>query len=234
MAAHVFTTGNLRLVDDEREWSAVAEMLGVAPGQLRLIRQVHGIAVTVVRAGEQPPVERSEADIVISDNPEVAVGVRVADCAPVLLADTRLGVVGAVHAGWRGTLQGAAGAAVAAMTRAFGSRPGDLLAAVGPCLGPCCGEVGPEVVELFRKAGHPAQDLDRWFTPGLSGRSFLDLWAANRDQLAAAGLRPARISLAELCTKTHHALLHSDRAHGTAAGRMVAAIRAPGAGPGSA
>lgn len=227
VAAHLFTTGDLTLRDDEREWRAVAERMGVDPARLRLISQVHEVDVAVVRAGSDgwlPP----RADVIVSDDPSSAIVVRVADCAPVLVADRRLGAVGAAHAGWRGTVRRAASVLVAAMTRTFGSDPGDLVAAIGPCLGPCCGEMGGEVVEAFRAAGHGEADLGRWFRTGASGRPHFDLWAANRDHLLAAGVPAPQVCTAELCTKTHQTLLHSYRAHGPGAGRMAAVIRARG------
>lgn len=223
-APHLFTTRDLELRDSDAEWGAVAAAVGVDPARLRLIRQVHGVGVALVRAGADAPLARPEADIVISDDPDTAIGVRVADCAPVLLADTRLGSVAAAHAGWRGTVQGAAARTVAALRDHFGSRPADLIAAIGPCLGPCCGEVGPEVVEAFRHAGHPPGSIARWFQPGRGDRSHLDLGLANRDQLAAAGVPPDRIFDAGLCTKSHAAVFHSYRAEGAAAGRMVGVI----------
>lgn len=213
-------------MEDDPAWHAVAGRMGVGPENLRLIRQVHGVAVAVVRAGTTDGWSRPEADVIVSDDPAAAVGVRVADCAPVLIADRRQGVVGAVHAGWRGTMQGAAAVAVKAMGEQFGSRPRDLVAAIGPCLGPCCGEVGPEVVDLFQEAGHARRELERWFTDGQSGRPYLNLWTANRDQLEAAGIPAAQVHTAEICTKTHAVVLHSYRAHGPAAGRMVGVIRA--------
>lgn len=211
-------------MEDDREWAAVAARMGVAPAQLRLIRQVHGVAVAVADAHDWH--ERPEADIVISDDPNCVIGVRVADCAPVLLADTRRGVVGAAHAGWRGTVQRAAAVSVEALRRTFGSDPDDLIAAIGPCLGPCCGEVGGDVLAMFRGAGHAADDLDRWVAAGPAGRLHLDLWTANRDQLVDAGVPPARVFTAGLCTKSHSTLLHSYRAHGAGAGRMAGLIRA--------
>jgi YfiH family protein len=225
IAPHLFTVGNLQLRDAEDEWGAVARAVGVDPSRIRLLHQVHGVAVTTVRRGRPFDASRPEADIAISDDPQAAIGVRVADCAPVLIADLEQRVVGAAHAGWRGTLQGAAAAVVAALEREFGSKPADLVAAIGPCLGPCCGEVGPEVVEQFRTAGHDADDLHRWFKPGASGRPFLNLWRANRDQLEAAGVPADQIHSADLCTKTHAGTFHSYRAQGAAAGRMVAIIR---------
>ena len=225
-APHLFTSRDLTLRDSHAEWSAVAEAVGADAARLRLISQVHGVGVAVVRPGNAAPSIRPEADIIISDDPDTAIGVRVADCAPVLLADTRLGGVGAAHAGWRGTMQGAVGHAVAAMRDHLGSRPADLIAAIGPCLGACCGEVGPEVVEAFTQAGHARQAIARWFQPGQGDRSHLDLGLANRDQLAAAGVPPDRIFDAGLCTKSHATLFHSYRAHGAGAGRMAGVIRA--------
>jgi YfiH family protein len=225
IAPHVFTTRDLGLGNGSDEWDAVAREIGVEPRRLRLIRQVHGTGVAVARRGDTLPWTRPEADVIISDDPASAIGVRVADCAPVLLADRRQPVVAAVHAGWRGTLERASAAAVLALQREFGTDPSHLVAAIGPSLGPCCGEMGPEVVEAFRSAGHDASALARWFQPGPNGRPHLDLWQANRDQLEAMGIPPASIFVAGLCSKTHADRLHSYRAHGARAGRMVGLIR---------
>jgi YfiH family protein len=225
VADHFFTARDVRPGTDEHEWDAVAREIGVDAGRLLLVRQVHRADVAVARAGRSCKWQRPEADVIISDDPTSAIGVRVADCAPILLADRRLRSVGAAHAGWRGTVQKAAGAAVRAMQATFGSMPGDLVAAIGPCLGRCCGEVGPEVVDAFREAGHREGALRRWFEAGASGRPYLDLALANRDQLADAGVPVEHIHVAGLCTKTHADVLHSYRADGKAAGRMVGVIR---------
>lgn len=199
--------------------------MGLSPDRLLLIRQVHRADVVVVRRERTGRWDPPDADAIVSNDPSTAVGVRIADCAPVLLADRRRGVVGAVHAGWRGTVQRAAAAGVEAMTREFGSAPEDLMTAIGPCLGPCCGEVGPEVVEAFRAAGHGEDRIGRWFTAGPSGRPHLDLWRANADQLQASGLDAGSIHVAGLCTRTHSTYFHSYRAEGEKAGRMVGLIR---------
>ena len=212
------------LRDDAREWAAVAASMGVAADRLRLVKQVHGIQTVVARRGTPAPQVRPEADIIVSDDPSIAIGVRVADCAPVLLYDPVRNVVGAAHAGWRGTAAGAAAATVRAMKREFGTDPADLVAAIGPCLGACCGEVGPDVVEAFRAGGAVRESLAAWFAPGTGDRSFLDLERANRDQLSAAGLNPGLIFGSGLCTKTHHDRLHSYRAARGSAGRLLAAI----------
>lgn len=224
-APHLFTSRDLQLRDDHGEWTAVAASLGVAPDQLLLVKQVHGIQAAVAGRGRTVGWARPEADIIVTDDPHVAIGVRVADCAPVLLFDPARNAVGAVHAGWRGAAAAAAAAGVLAMTREFQTRPADVIAAIGPCLGQCCGEVGPEVVEAFRAGGAGAVSIEAWFRPGEGDRSFLDLERANRDQLERAGLRSDNIFGSGLCTKTHHDRLHSYRAERNAAGRLLAAIR---------
>jgi YfiH family protein len=226
VADHFFTAGNLSLHADDPAWEVVAREIGVARDQLLLITQVHRADVAIARAGRGRPWVRPEADAIISDDPASAIGVRVADCAPILLADVRLRTVAAVHAGWRGTVQRAAPAAVHAMTETWSSRPEDVIAAIGPCLGSCCGEVGPEVVEAFRAAGHADSALERWFQAGPSDRSFLDLARANRDQLVGSGVPVDQVYVSGICTKTHAGVLHSYRAHGKSAGRMAGVIRA--------
>jgi hypothetical protein len=224
---HLFSSRDLVLREDEREWDAVSASLGVTRDRLLLIKQVHGIHAAVARRNGAP--SWPTADIIVTDDPSIAIGVRVADCAPVLLYDPVRNAVGAAHAGWRGTASGASTAAVRAMKTDFGSSPGDLVAAIGPCLGKCCGEVGPEVVEAFRAGGAERPSIEAWFTAGSGDRSFLDLERANRDQLERAGLDPSRIFTTGLCTRTHSDRLHSYRADRDRAGRLLGAIRVAGA-----
>jgi YfiH family protein len=222
---HFFTSADVQLRDDEREWAMVAASLGVSGEHLRLIKQVHGTHVAIARRGDRQPWARPQADSVLTDDPAVAVGVRVADCAPILLYDRRRHVAGAVHAGWRGTAAQAAPAAVRAMRDTFGTAPADLIAAIGPSLGRCCGEVGPDVIEAFRGGGADERSIAAWFAPGAGDRAFLDLERANRDQLERSGLDSNAVFAAGTCTKTHHRRLHSYRAARDGAGRMLAAIR---------
>ncbi len=236
-AAHLFTSRDVGLRESAEEWTAVAESLGVTRERVLLIRQVHGTGVAIAKRGRDVPRSEvrgprsegtpawPEADIVITDDPDVAIGVRVADCAPVLLFDRRTGAAGAAHAGWRGAAAQAAAVAVRAMQRTFGSEPSHIVAAIGPCLGACCGEVGPDVVDAFRAGGAEASAIAAWFQPGRGDRSMLDLARANRDQLIGAGVPPDAIFDSGLCTKTHHERLHSYRAAREKAGRMLAAIR---------
>lgn len=230
VAPHLFSTRQLELSSGTH-----AAELTATVGALRLVQvnQVHGRAHVVVRTGEPPAAgERPEADILISNAPEAAVAVRAADCVPILIADRKTGAVAAVHAGWRGTCAGAAGAAVSALRAEFGARPEDLVAAIGPSIGVCCYEVGPELVDAFAAAGHQRHLIDRWFTstpPPRGSRDRnplrLDVAGANRDQLLLAGLPEEQVHVAALCTAMHLDVLTSYRAEKAQAGRLVAAIR---------
>jgi len=240
LAAHCFTTRALALPDVAAA-GRVAPSVGVGEGQVVAVRQVHGREVVTVRRGQAPagPGEAAggvfEADVLVSDDPERAVLVRVADCAPVLIADRRTGAVAAVHAGWRGTAAGAAPAAVEALRRGWGSRPEDLVAVIGPAIGPCCYEVGPDVVDAFAAAGHARHLIDRWFQarPPARGQATppplrLDVPGANRDQLMLAGVPEDQIHVAGLCTAMHLDVLTSWRAERQQAGRLAGVIRASG------
>ena len=225
IADHFFTAADLELRDSRDEWEAVARQIGLDFDRVLLLRQVHGAHVAVVERGEYVGGPRPEADAAVTDDPTIAIGIRVADCAPILIADRRRHIVGAAHAGWRGTVQRVATAAIGAMRERFGSRPEDLVAAIGPCLGSCCGEVGPDVVEKFREAGHDAEAMRRWLTSGRGDRFQLDLPLANRDQLEASGVPASQIHASGLCTKSFPDVFHSHRVRKERAGRMVGIIR---------
>jgi YfiH family protein len=230
LAPHLFTTRQQPLTS-QHDWSRVATAVD-ATGVVTLT-QVHGNAVVVVRRGGELPAQRPEADILVSDHPDVAIAVRAADCVPLLLADSRTGAVAAVHAGWRGTAAGAARAALDAMEREFRTSPADIVAAIGPSIGPCCYEVGSELVDAFAAAGHPRHLIDRWFLARPPARGTterpklrLDVAAANRDQLILGGVPAAQVHSSGLCTAMHLDLLTSFRAERDQAGRLAGVIRA--------
>ncbi len=234
VADHFFTSLPLRLRgeegQEERDWALVASAIGVTDDRLRRLKQVHGNRVVVARASEGrtgQPWRQPEADIILSDDPDIALAVQVADCVPLLVADCATGVVAAAHAGWRGTASNVAGTTVAALQREFGSRPADLLVAHGPSIGSCCYEVGEELMEEFRRSGFGAA-LDRWFSRDAQHGLRLDLWAANRDQLVSAGVPPEQVHQSELCTASHPALFASYRRDGKGTGRIAGVIRARG------
>jgi YfiH family protein len=199
--------------------------MGVSADDLLLVRQVHSAEVAMASRDRRHPWPRPEADVIVTDDPTAAIGVRVADCVPILMAEDSGRAVAAVHAGWRGTAARAAIAGIQSLHARFGIRPARLVVAIGPSIGPCCYEVGENTLAAFRDAGHHDLLLDRWFERRSNGSFHLDLWRATRDQLEGAGVLPANIHTAGLCTRTHAAVFHSYRADGAQAGRNLGAIR---------
>lgn len=159
--------------------------------------QVHGRDVRVVRNLSEVQNESERCDALTTDLSGVLLGVKTADCVPVVLADSRTGACAAVHAGWRGTLAGIVKHALATMREEFGTQPEDVRAAIGPAALACCYEVGPEVVEAFR-AG--VSNADSLFTPTSDGRALVDLHRANFQQLTESGVAPERVHALPLCT----------------------------------
>lgn len=226
-APHLFTTRQLQLSSDE-VWGRIAEALGAQ--RVASLSQVHGRDVVSIRRSAPEAPCPAAGDALVSDDPGVAVAVRAADCVPILIADSRSGAVAAVHAGWRGTAAGIAGATVDALAREFGSRPADLVVAIGPSIGPCCYEVGSELVDAFAAAGHARHLIDRWFqarppVPGAARPALrLDVAGANRDQLLLAGILDPNVHASAVCTAMHLDLLTSYRAERETAGRIAGAI----------
>jgi YfiH family protein len=232
-AAHLFTTrrwplGSTPDGDRTSAWADVARALGADGSHLERAHQVHGASVVVRRAGD-PPRDGAvlpEADIIVSDDPALVLSIQAADCVPLLIADRRTGAIAAAHAGWRGMAARVPEVAVLALSRAFGSRPVDLVAAIGPSISASRYEVGDEVRGHFMEAGCASPQLHRWFVPAKRpGAWYFDLWASAREQLEATGVPADGIHLAGLCTASHPDLLCSYRRDGKAAGRIAGAIR---------
>jgi YfiH family protein len=242
VARHLFTTRKWRLGGEvaatDEAWAEVAAGVGANPMNLARMHQVHGAAVTIATRGAGA--SRPSADVAITCDADVALAVQAADCVPLLIADRRHEVVAAVHAGWRGLAALAPQAAVRALTRLCGSQPSDLIAAVGPSIGACCYEVGPDVREALMRAGPSNAMSDKWFfdrpqpsamnpsMPALSpgprtDRWFLDCWSVTHDQLAQSGVRD--IHIAAWCTASHPDVLCSYRRDGKGAGRIAGVIR---------
>ena len=231
IAQHLFTTRQLQLPSPAAS-QALASAMGVPSGRLVSVNQVHGREVVTVRRDVEADVlnamqqERPRADALVSDAADVALLVRAADCVPLLIGDARTGAAAAVHAGWRGTAARVAVAAIDALARDFGSRPGDLVVAIGPAIGSCCYEVGSDLVDAFAAAGHERYLIDRWFMTPRDQRMRLDVTGANRDQLMLAGVREENIHACGLCTAMHLDVLTSYRAERDKAGRIAGVIRA--------
>jgi YfiH family protein len=242
LAPHLFATRQLSLAS-AADYAQLARAVGAE--RVAALTQVHGAAVSVVRRGGNVPEKWPEADALVSDSPEIAVAVRAADCVPILMADRVTGAVAAVHAGWRGTAARVAVAALTAMEREFGTHPSNVVAAIGPSIGPCCYQVGSELVDAFASAGHERYLIERWFSTPASAESFgaasrgapgigwrqlrLNVAGANGDQLILAGVPPQQIFDSALCTAMHLDVLTSYRAEKENAGRIAGVIVAAGA-----
>ena len=170
--------------------------------------QVHGPEVRVVRDIADAQAKDERCDALATRTPGVLLGVKTADCVPVLLGDARTGACAAVHAGWRGTLAEIVKHALAAMREEFGTHASDLRAAIGPAALACCYEVGADVIEAFRSKFGYAASL---FTPTREGHALVDLQRANREQLEESGVAPGRIHALPLCTICRPELFFSYR-----------------------
>jgi YfiH family protein len=196
----------------EENWRLLEAATGLAFAR---VRQVHGARVVTAEGAGAPC---HEADAVVSRTRGLAACVAVADCVPVLIADPASGAVAAVHAGWRGTVARATAAAVEALAASGGSRPGELVAAIGPSIGPCCYEVSDDLAARFEESfGAGVVDRSR-------GAPRLDLWEANARALGDAGLAPERIDRLGRCTACEGRLFFSHRRDAGATGRQVAWI----------
>jgi len=204
----------------------VCEAAGLDPGHIVAGRQVHGHRAAVVGAGElgmgamDPETAIPDTDILLTSTRGVVLTSFYADCVPLIFLDPVAPAVALAHAGWRGTVQKAGEACVRAMTAAFGSEPGRILAAIGPAADACCYEVDEPVQREFARAFPRWPDL---LAPRGPGRWLADLKEANRRTLLDAGLRAEHIEVSPLCTVCRPDLFFSYRAAGVT-GRMASLI----------
>ena len=200
----------------------VLQAMGLEHISLYTVRQVHGNAVCVVdAAARQHGLHGVAADALVTNLPDVALGVLVADCLPIVLYTTDTPVLGVVHAGRLGTLQHVVQQAVQVMTQRFAIVPADLHALLGPAIGACCYTLDIHAVRPFQQH---FPTWEQFFLPCAPGRWTMDLLTANTLQLRAAGLPASQISNASLCTVCQHQDLYSHRAEGQEAGRGMALV----------
>ena len=187
------------------------------------VNQVHGDRLLIVdeKTQDWQHGKKLEYDGIISAIPGVPVGIKTADCVPVFLVDRARRVIGAVHAGWKGTSLGIVARAVDAFIKKFASEPADILAAIGPAIGPCCYEVDKTVFHNFDNK----QDKESFFTKCTEeGKWMLDLPAANRSQLLDAGVPPENIFSADICTSCNRNSFFSHRGERGGTGRQLNVI----------
>ena len=195
------------------------EALGRDPATVYDVWQVHSADVICTDAPRPKNVQHKKADAILTNNPEITLFMRFADCVPILLFDPINKVVGVAHAGWQGTVLRVVTATIERMISEYGSNPANIRAGIGPSIGVHHYEVGPEVAQQVRTAfGAQAKSL----LPSQNGSTHLDLWEANRLLLAQAGVK--EIEIAGLCTACHPDDWFSHRGEQGKTGRFGALI----------
>jgi len=189
------------------------------PESIHDVWQVHSADVIYADTPRPLDTDYQKADILLTDNPKVTLFMRFADCTPILLHDPQKQVIGLVHSGWLGTVRDAAGAAVRAMRERYGSNPADILAAIGPAIGPDHYEVGQDVISQVREAfGEDAEAL----LEAHGDSMHFNLWEANRILLEREGV--AQIEVAGICTACHPSDWFSHRGEKGKTGRFGALL----------
>ncbi len=223
---HAFTTRRNGLGERAKgarssgDWNAVADEFGIHSARVVTVDQVHGENIVKVDALNYDQVRSLHADAMITDVPELAVGVETADCVPILLFDPVKPAVAAVHAGWRSTVKKIVQKAINRMSEEFGSDPSRLIAAIGPAIGPECYEVDEPVMGPVRDSFSFWQQVT---SPRGRDRWSLDLVKANRMELLQIGLAEKNIHSLGMCTACRKDLFYSYRAEGRT-GRMLSTI----------
>ena len=224
---HALNLG-LRVGDDEvavlENRAILCRAAAIDPLAVVTARQVHGTRVAVVTAAERGRGAVSSAesipatDALVTGDADVPLMIITADCVAVSLYDPRRHAAGIAHASWRGTLGRIAQKTIRVMEERFGTDPAHLLAAIGPSIGPCCYEVGSDVVEPFREE-FPGEARSILASPR-TGKYHLDLWTANELQLLEAGVAPSNLERADLCTGCRTDLFYSYRKEKKKTGHM--------------
>jgi YfiH family protein len=211
-----------------KNWDIAAATFGIPRGNFFQVHQVHGDGILTIDDDESPsfaPRDLKYAAI-ITNRRGLALCVKTADCVPILMVDAEKRIVAAVHAGWRGTALNISGKVLRLLSERYGTRPGDVRAAIGPAIGACCYEVDAAVYEAME--AHPARDeiFAPVTGPGLgmgrgTGKWKLNLALANRHQLQALGVPPANILTADICTSCTCERFYSHRKEGGTTGRLL-------------
>lgn len=203
----------------DQNYRRIAQTLGFPREALTTTWQVHGNTILQADASHHGG-SLGRADGLITDTPGVPLLQRYADCTPILLYDPEHHAAGIAHAGWQGVVARTAEAAVQAMVAAFGSDPAQMVGAIGPAIGPCCYEVGPEVVIAIRDSQRLPNALLR--PSQRPDHAYLDLWQANARQLQDAGV--GVVEMAGLCTACHTDIFFSHRGDHGKSGRFGAVM----------
>ena len=225
MSEGPFHSLNLALsVGDDRETvfknrARLYQALGVDAERVAVAQLMQGTRIAVVTEQKQ---EYIDTDGLITNVPNRAMMILIADCAPVTLYDPNHHAIGLAHGGWRGTVGRIVAKMVGMMGETFGSAPADILAAVGPSIGPCCYEVKQDLIGKFHEAF--PQQAQHFFLPQADDTIHLDMWAALRYQLLESGVLPEHIAEAGICTACHLDEFYSNRAEKGQTGRFAGLV----------
>jgi YfiH family protein len=203
----------------KKNFQIIADAFDVSPEQFLTVRQVHGDGILVMKGPDFriPEGKPLEYDGIITDQTGIAVGVKTADCVPILIVDKIKRIIGVVHAGWRGTALKIAAKAVMRFREDFSSETGDMVAAIGPSIGPCCYQVDEQVYRAMEHGG-----AEPYFGPcEENGRWMLDLPSLNRQHLVEAGLSAESVGMSGLCTACLPDLFYSHRGESGRTGRQL-------------
>lgn len=210
------SAGNVR-----RNHELMYTALGVDREKVVSTWQVHGVEVVYAGAPIKNRRWAAPADALITDQPGLALVMRYADCTPVVAYDPAKGVVGIAHAGWRGTVDGMASRLIQAMVLAFDCRPSDLLAGIGPSIGPDRYQVGEEVVAAVQARFGTTDGLIK--RDSADGTAYFNLWEANRRDLLSAGVEQTEVM--GICTATRTDEFFSHRAERGKTGRFSVVVQ---------
>jgi YfiH family protein len=200
----------------KKNFEQACQAVNITPAQTVSCYLVHDTRILTIDKINRQQV-MGKADGLITSDPDIYLFMRFADCAPLIFYDPIRGAVGLSHAGWRGTMKNVAGATVTAMVNRLGCQPQNIIAVIGPAIGPCCYEVGPEVIATATKNfANPANLFIH--RNGSADQAHFDMWEANRRQLAASGVEQTIQS--KICTACHTAEFFSHRAEKGRTGRF--------------
>ena len=199
------------------------------PCPILQMNQVHDVKVVIVDRGEISPAELDGYDAMITNLPGIAIGVRTADCIPILLYDPVKKAVAAIHSGWRGTVSKIISKTVSKMQTIYASQPSDLLAVIGPGICMDCFQVGEDVALRFKEAGFDINTVWAFKGPktgnGMEGGHHIDLKQACRQTLLESGLKSESIQISDFCTYEDNHILYSARKESIECGRNITYIK---------
>ena len=196
----------------------LANTFGFEKTQLVSPKQTHSVNIGIVKTQNDI---FQDTDALITNSPGICIFIRTADCVPILLYDPIQYAAAAIHSGWKSTIQEISKYTVELMQKEFGTNPNDIIAGIGPSIGPKVYEVGPEVMNQFDKSF----GSNFCSAPIInSEKGFLNLWKANKQILLDSGIPGNQIEIVEICTYSNPELFYSARRDGIKTGRLASGI----------